>query len=163
MSDGISPARLRRRIGAAGLAVMALAAGLPAHAGTCPAGQAVTDAGHAKMTEPKGVTDTVLASIALAREPIAIPGRDFRLRRLTIAPGGIVPHHAHADRPAIIYIVSGEVLEYASDCKVPILHRAGDAVPERHQVSHWWKNSGKAEAVLLSADLLKSGDNPGMM
>jgi quercetin dioxygenase-like cupin family protein len=115
------------------------------------------------MTEPKGVTDTVIGSIDLAREPVGITGRQFRLRRLEVAPGGVVPWHSHGNRPAIIHIISGEITEYSSDCRVPITHRAGDSVPERHTASHWWTNRGSMPAVLLSADLLPAGEDPGMM
>jgi quercetin dioxygenase-like cupin family protein len=82
-----------------------------------------------------------------------IEGRTFRLRRLMIEPGGTVPWHSHADRPAIIYIVSGTIEEYSSDCAVPIVHKAGDVSPETKGVSHWWKNTGDETVVLLSADL----------
>ena len=55
--------------------------------------------------------------------------------------------------------VSGEVVEYASTCKVPIVHKAGEVSIETHGVAHWWKNVGRADAVLISADLLhQSGD-----
>jgi len=81
--------------------------------------------------------------------------RTFRMRKLVIEPGGIVPWHSHGDRPAIIYVISGEVTEYASNCAVPIVHKAGEATPETHQTSHWWKNTGKEPATLISADLLK--------
>jgi quercetin dioxygenase-like cupin family protein len=140
----------------AGLAVAAL---LPttATAGTCPPGQAATAADHGKMTEPKGVTDTVVSSIDLGKEPIAINGRQFRLRRLEIQPGGIVPFHSHAERPAIIYVQAGEVTEYSSQCRTPLVHRAGEATPELHSAAHWWKNTGTTPAVLISADLLKAG------
>ena len=74
-----------------------------------------------------------------------------------------MPWHSHVDRPAIIYVVSGEVTEYASSCSVPIVHRAGDATPELHVTSHWWKNTGHATAVLLSADLLPVNTDPHMM
>ena len=58
------------------------------------------------------MTDVVVTSIDLAREPSAIQGRLFRLRKLTVQPGGIVPWHSHGDRPALITIVSGEIVEY---------------------------------------------------
>ena len=35
-----------------------------------------------------------------------------------------MPWHSHGDRPAIIYIVSGEVKEFASNCSVAIVHKA---------------------------------------
>jgi quercetin dioxygenase-like cupin family protein len=127
-----------------------------ASAGECPADKVVPSGQgqQAGATMPKGVTDTVLGAIDLAEEPIAIKDRMFRLRRLEIQPGGEVPWHSHEDRPALIYIVQGEVLEYSSACAVPILHKAGDVAPETHDVAHWWKNAGNQKAVLISADLL---------
>ena len=70
-----------------------------------------------------------------------------------VQPGGVVPWHSHGDRPAIIYIVSGEITEFASNCAVPIVHKVGDAAPETKATSHWWQNTGKTPAALLSADL----------
>ena len=53
----------------------------------------------------------------------------------------------------MIYIVSGEVVEYASNCAQPIVHKAGDVAPEKKGTSHWWKNTGSTPAVLISVDL----------
>ena len=91
-------------------------------------------------------------ALDLSKEPLALQGRLFRLRQLEMKPGGIVPWHSHADRPALIYIVQGTVTEYASVCKVPIVHRAGDVSVDAGR-SHWWKNTGKKKAVLISADI----------
>lgn len=126
-----------------------------AYAGQCPADKRVADGQGQRpgATEPKGVTDTVRASTDLSKEPAAIAGRLLRLRQLDVQPGGIVPWHSHNNRPAIIYIVSGEIVEYASNCAVPIVHRAGDVTAERNGTSHWWKNEGSGPAVLLSSDL----------
>ena len=124
-----------------------------ATAGSCPADQRRDGATAANDTPAKDVTDTVLASVDLAHEPVAIPGRMLRLRRLTLAPGGVVPWHSHANRPAIIHVVKGSVTEYASNCAVPIVHHAGESTPELHGVAHWWKNTGATSAELLSADL----------
>src|SRR3954462_9729971 len=116
----------------------AIAGGLvlaaPAYAGSCPANQLRPDGSGEKMnaTPAKDVSDTVLASVDLAMEPATVKDRLLRLRRLEIKPGGVVPWHAHANRPAIIYIVQGEVIEYASTCAVPIVHRAGEAATETH-------------------------------
>jgi len=138
--------------GAAFVAAVLLPAA--ALASSCPAGKEGVDVRPADSTPAKDVTDTVIASIDVAKEPAAIPGRLFRMRQLTIKPGGVVPWHSHANRPAIIYVVKGEVTEYASSCSVPLVHKAGDATPELHVTSHWWKNTGKTTAVLISADLL---------
>jgi quercetin dioxygenase-like cupin family protein len=99
------------------------------------------------------VTDKVLSQIDLAGEKLALKGHLMRVRKLEIQPGGIVPWHSHEDRPALIYIASGEVYEYASNCAVPILHKAGEVARETHATAHWWKNDGKAPVVLLSFDI----------
>ena len=153
------------RIKPARLAAAALALALPtaAIAGQCPAGKAGADLTVDPKLPASGVTDTVLATIDVAAEPAKIDGRSFRLRRLEIAPGGLVPWHSHSDRPAIIYVVSGEVTEYASTCSVPIVHKAGEAIPELHATSHYWRNTGPTKAVLLSSDLLPVGGDAKMM
>lgn len=137
---------------AAAFAVMLTAA---AQAGSCPSDKRVASgAGQAKSdAKAAGVTDTVIASTDLAKEPVNINDRQFRLRKLVVQPGGVVPWHSHGDRPAIIYIITGEIVEYSSACAVPILHHAGEATTETHETSHWWKNLGKETVVLLSADL----------
>ncbi len=131
-----------------------LAAG-SALAGECPADKRVADGQGQKPgpTAPVGVTDVVRASTDIAAPPYNIKGRAFRLRQLDMQPGGIVPWHSHNERPAMIYVVSGEVVEYASSCAVPIVHRAGDVAPEKNGTSHWWKNTGTTKAVLISVDL----------
>ena len=144
----------RITVGVAAFATLAFAASV-ALAGECPAGSKVADGQGQKPgpATPSGVTDVVRASTDLAKEPAAIQGRQFRLRQLDIQPGGIVPWHSHNERPAMIYIVSGEVVEYASSCAVPITHRTGDVAPEKNGTSHWWKNTGSTPAVLISVDL----------
>jgi quercetin dioxygenase-like cupin family protein len=133
-----------------------------ASAGECPADKKMAHARQAVNFGPKDVTDTVIASIDVAKEPAKIKDRLFRLRKLVIQPGGIVPWHSHGDRPAIIYIVEGEIMEYASNCSVPIVHKAGDVTTETSAVSHWWKNLGDKAVVLLSADLLKDKNDKHM-
>ena len=144
----------RLAIGVAAIGVLCFAASV-AFAGECPADKRVADGQGQKMgpTAPVGVTDVVRASTDLAKEPSAIKGRQFRLRQLDMQPGGIVPWHSHNERPAMIYVVSGEVVEYASSCAVPITHKAGDVAPEKNGTSHWWKNTGNTTAVLISVDL----------
>ena len=133
------------------LLAAAVAVAVPgiAQAGQCPAGNSGIDLRPENKIAAKGVTDTVLTTIDVANEPAAIAGRSFRMRRLVIQPGGVVPWHSHAERPAIIYVVQGTVTEYASSCSVPIIHRAGEATPELHNTAHWWKNTGKGAAILI--------------
>ena len=103
-------------------------------------------------TNPKDVTDTVIGSIDLGKE-INVAGRQLRTRRLVVQPGGIVPIHSHADRPALIVVVSGSITEHRSDRAAPVEHRAGDVSREADGISHYWINHGSEPAVLLSSDV----------
>jgi len=141
-------------------AAVAAVFSMSAFAGECPADKRVADGQGQKMVNhgPKDVTDVVRASTDLAREPVALQGRLFRLRELNVGPGGIVPWHSHNERPAMIYIVSGEIVEYASNCAVPIVHKAGDVAPEKNGTAHWWQNHGKVPSKLISVDLFPVAD-----
>ena len=145
---------LRIAVAGACAGVMAIAA-TTANAGECPADKKVADGQGQKPgpTMPRDVTDVVRAVTDLSKEPVMINGRHFRLRQLDLKPGAIVPWHSHNERPAMIYIVSGEVVEYASNCAAPITHKAGDVAPEKKGTSHWWQNHGTTPAVLISVDL----------
>ena len=144
----------RVALGTAAVAALFFAA-TAAFAGECPADKRVADGQGQKPgpSAPQGVTDVVRASTDLSKEPAMIKSRQFRLRQLELQPGGIVPWHSHNERPAMIYIVSGEVTEYASSCAAPIVHKAGDVAPEKNGTSHWWKNTGSVPSVLISVDL----------
>ena len=103
-------------------------------------------------TMPKDVTDTVIGAVDLGKE-INVKGRQLRTRRLVVQPGGIVPIHSHADRPALIVVVSGSITEHRSDRAEPVEHRAGDISCEADGISHYWINHGNEPAVLLSSDV----------
>jgi quercetin dioxygenase-like cupin family protein len=123
-------------------------------AGECPVDKRGVDVTKPSTMAAKDVTDKVLGSIDLSKETVALADHQLRIRKLEIKPGGVVPWHSHGDRPALIYIIQGEIYEYASNCAVPILHKAGDVSPETSATAHWWKNTGKETVVLISADVL---------
>lgn len=123
-----------------------------AFAGECPANKVGVDVTPPGPMMPSNVTDNVVSSIDLGA--YQAPGREFRLRRLEIKPGGVVPWHSHAARPAHIFVVEGAVTEYRSTCSVPIQHVKGESIAEAGPTSHWWRNNGRTVAVLMSADVL---------
>ncbi|WP_457939885.1 cupin domain-containing protein [Mesorhizobium sp. 10J20-29] len=126
----------------------------PASAGECPADQVMQGALTSGETMPKDVTDDVLSAIDLSSKGGDFVGTMLRMRKLVVQPGGVVPWHDHSERAANIYILSGSITEYSSNCKVPIEHKAGEVTPEFGDLAHWWKNNGREAAVLISADLL---------
>jgi quercetin dioxygenase-like cupin family protein len=153
--------RFGRMVLIAGVALGASIMASAAFAGECPPDQKKADAREPVTVGHDGVTDTVIAMIDVDKEQ-GIKDRKFRMRKLTIKPGSTVPWHSHGERPAIIYIIEGQIEEYASNCAVPIVHKAGDVVAETKDVSHWWKNVGDSTVVLISADLLKDPSDSNM-
>jgi quercetin dioxygenase-like cupin family protein len=122
-------------------------------AGECPADKIKVNAREKVDFKPVGVTDVTLGSINLEKQPAHLTGRELRFRKLTIEPGGIVPWHSHDDRPALIFVQQGEIIEYASNCAAPIHHKAGEIRPETQGTSHWWKNLGDNPVVLFIGDV----------
>ncbi len=149
-----------RRVATAAAAAGALTLAAAANAGECPADQRRPDGSGQKpgATAPKDVTDVVIATTDLAKEKVALKDRLFRARRLDIKPGGVVPWHSHDNRPAMIYVLKGTIVEYASTCAVPIVHKPGEVSPERIGTSHWWKNTGNETVVLIVSDIFPVED-----
>jgi len=54
------------------------------------------------------------------------------------------------------------IVEHASNCAVPILHKAGEVARETHATAHWWNNQGKTPVVLLSFDILHDPNDHSM-
>ncbi|MFZ5617730.1 MAG: cupin domain-containing protein [Pseudomonadota bacterium] len=142
----------RLGFGAAVGAALVLSASL-AHAGECPAGKVKAGVRTSGETTPKDVTDEELSSIDLGKEIEGFDKRRLRFRKLVIQPGGVVPWHDHADRPALILTASGEITEFSSNCSVGVTHKAGEISTEVRGVMHWWKNEGSEPAVLYAADV----------
>jgi quercetin dioxygenase-like cupin family protein len=133
-----------------------------AFAGECPAGKMQANVRPPVNTPASGVTDTTLGSIDLGKEQVMLKDHELRFRKLTIAPGGVVPWHSHADRPALIFVAQGEIVEYASNCSEPIVHKAGDIRPETSGTSHWWKNLGDQTVILYVGDVLHDKNDHNM-
>jgi quercetin dioxygenase-like cupin family protein len=131
-------------------------------AGECPADKMKPNVRAMVDTKAVGVSDVTLGSIDLGKQPAHIEGRELRFRKLTIEPGGVVPWHSHDDRPALIFVEQGEIVEYASNCEVPITHKAGEIKPEMFGTSHWWKNLGKETVILYVGDVRKDPNDHNM-
>jgi quercetin dioxygenase-like cupin family protein len=144
----------RKSIAAAIGAALSLFA-VAAFAGECPANKHVVDGQGQKMVNygPKDVTDMMIVATDLSTQKVALKDHLFRARRLVIKPGGVVPWHSHDERPAMIYVVKGTILEYASNCAAPIVHKAGDVAAEAKGTSHWWQNTGGETVELIAVDI----------
>jgi quercetin dioxygenase-like cupin family protein len=135
---------------AIGLAVTAT----NAFAGECPVDQVLTTPREIENAPDVGVERPVLHEVDLTGWR-GMGSFHLRMRRLTVAVDGIVPTHAHDDRPSIVLIQTGEIIEHSAFCAVPILHKEGESTPEfgpGHK--HWWENKSGKVVVLISTDVV---------
>jgi hypothetical protein len=63
--------------------------------------------------ETKGVTVELLATVGLGPEIEVMAGRDLRMRKVTIEPGGVFgPVHDHRDRPGMVYVPQATITDH---------------------------------------------------
>lgn len=116
------------------------------------AGQAIADA--TPVRETTGVEISHVESLDLTPWAGDIKGRQLRIRKLTIQPGGVIAIHSHDDRPDGSYLVQGELVEYRAGGYVK--RRAKDtAHTAGKNVTHWVANEGNIPAVLIVVDVYK--------
>lgn len=144
----------RTAIVACALAALALTTSEAAYANKCPAEHVLKTAREIERAPDVGVTRETLSEVKLTGWR-GMGNFLLRTRRLTIAKDGIIPYHTHEDRPSIVYIVKGELIEHNNFCAVPIVHKAGDWSPEFGAgTAHWWANKSGGEVVVISSDVV---------
>ena len=107
---------------------------------------------------PNNISNVPIANAPLADEGLGqIAGYNLRTRSWNIsADTGIVPIHSHADRPAIVFTLTGEIFEYRSDAPERIKHSAGGLSLEEGDVTHWWLNEGPEDVRLIAFDVFNA-------
>ena len=106
---------------------------------------------------PKGNTGARISEpVSLDLAPWAgdMQGRQLRIRKFEIAPGGVLGIHSHDDRPDVSYLAQGTLTEYRAGGFVE--HRPSDSLHAAGKgVTHWVENTGSTPAVLIVADILR--------
>lgn len=109
-------------------------------------------AGGKVPTETQGITPITLHQNNLGAQINLFQDYDIRARRIIFAPGATVAPHSHAERPGIVYVESGVVVESRNGRKRKF--KEGDTWIEKASTNHWVKNpSKKKEAVIIVIDL----------
>jgi quercetin dioxygenase-like cupin family protein len=104
--------------------------------------------------ETRGVTTELLAAVDLGPEIEGMAGRQLRMRRVTIEPGGVFgPIHDHKDRPGIVYILQGTITDHRDG--VGTDYGPGVGWPEDRNTTHWLENRGTIPAVEISVDIVR--------
>ncbi len=126
----------------------------PADAAGCPPEHVLTEPREVERVGQERLTREVIANVRLEGWQEMGPFI-LRTRRLELQPGGTVPTHSHANRPAIVYVLKGTVIEHNSFCAVPIEHHAGDVSEEFGPgFVHWWENRSNEVVTFLSSDVV---------
>lgn len=105
-------------------------------------------------SETIGQTEEALRSLDLTGELESGKGRPLRMRRITVQPGGALALHNHVDRPAVTYMLQGE-MTYHQQGKPDVVVRPGGGFAEGRATTHWGENSGKVPAVWIAVDIPK--------
>jgi quercetin dioxygenase-like cupin family protein len=104
--------------------------------------------------ETRGVTVKLLSTLDLGPEIPGLAGRQFRMRMVTIEPGGVFgPIHDHKDRPGMVYILQGTITDHRDG--VARDYGPGVGWPEDKSTLHWLENRGTTPAVEISVDIVR--------
>jgi quercetin dioxygenase-like cupin family protein len=105
-------------------------------------------------TETKGQSEERLRSLDLSAELDSTKGRPLRMRKLTLQPGGVLGLHNHVDRPAITYLLQGQ-LTYHHEGRPDLVVNPGDGSAEGRATTHWAESTGSVPAVWIAVDIPK--------
>lgn len=103
----------------------------------------------------KGLSADHLRSLPLTGEIDSAKGRPLRMRKIMLLPGGVIGLHSHKNQPTVSYLLQGEVT-YHQEGKVPVVVRAGDAIAEGKDATHWVENRAGVAAVWIAVDIPKA-------
>ena len=105
-------------------------------------------------TETVGQSEELLRSIDLTNEMDSTKGRPLRMRKVTLQAGGVLGLHNHVDRPAVTYLLQGQ-LTYHQEGKPDLIANPGDGFAEGRATTHWAESTGKAPAIWIAVDIPK--------
>jgi len=111
-------------------------------------------AGQRRQPPPANVgqSDEALRSLDLTGELDSTKGRPLRMRKITLQPGGVQALHNHVDRPAVTYMLQGQ-MTYHQEGKPDVVANAGDGFAEGRATTHWGENTGTVPAVWIAVDI----------
>jgi quercetin dioxygenase-like cupin family protein len=103
--------------------------------------------------EPKGPVAKPLLNLDLAPEMDSVQGRVMRMQLTTYEPGASNKAHSHKDRPEVVYILSGKIIEHRGD--IAKEYGPGDTFTADRNTTHWMENKGAVPAVMLVTGIAK--------
>jgi quercetin dioxygenase-like cupin family protein len=99
----------------------------------------------------KTIQVTELEKFDPAAQIKSLDGYQMRARKIIVPVGVSISEHKHTARPGIVYVESGEIIEYRG--KNSRLLKAGDSLIEDFSTVHSYKNESDSECVLIAFDI----------
>ena len=107
-----------------------------------------------RAPETRGISVELLAVVDLGPEIEGMEGRELRMRRVTLEPGGVFgPIHDHQGRPGTVYILQGTITDHRDGMAKE--YGPGAGWPEDRNTTHWLENRGTIPAVEISVDIVR--------
>ncbi len=103
-------------------------------------------------TDYKGVRESVLAAIDLAKEIDSVENRELRVSRAIVAPGGHIGLHSHQGDPTIVYVLEGVLTNHHDDGTTEEF-RPGQVFAELGTRSHWVENKEPTPVTFIAANI----------
>jgi quercetin dioxygenase-like cupin family protein len=107
----------------------------------------------ASAQQPKGPTSKLLTTVDLAAEIDSVQGRILRMQLTTYDPGASNMPHSHKDRPEVVYVLSGKIIDHRGD--VAKEYGPGDSFTADKNTTHWMENKGSVPAVMLVSTIAR--------
>ena len=102
---------------------------------------------YAQAPEPKGPVAKPLLNLDLAPEIDSLQDRVMRMQLTTYEPGASNTEHSHKDRPEVVYVLSGKIIDHRGDAAKE--YGPGDSFTADRNTMHWMENKGTVPAVML--------------
>lgn len=128
---------------------LACAAGLAGF----PAGIATAQE-RAAPTDTKGARTEAVSALDVTHAFEDLDGRQLRIRRITVEPGGHLAVHEHTGRPGSVFVLEGTFTEHRDGSEARD-YRPGQAFTEPVNIRHWAENRGTTPLVFLAVDIFK--------
>jgi quercetin dioxygenase-like cupin family protein len=110
---------------------------------------------NSRQWKTKGVKDRTVIGFRAGKQGLDdFAQRQFRIRQITIEPGGVAAFHSHKERPALTYIMKGSLTEHRKGGP-DRTYKAGEVLTESTDVDHWAENTSAEPVIVISADLFK--------
>ena len=101
----------------------------------------------AQAPQPNRPVAKPLIGLDLTPEVDSVQGRGICMQLTTHDPGASNTAHSHKDRPEVVYVLSGKIVDHRGDAAKE--YGPGDSFTADHDTVHWMENKGAVPAVML--------------